>query len=313
MRTSVIIRQQRGFTLIELLMVLGMLSLAMMALYSLYRTHQRSAYVQDEVVELQQNLRIGMDTMTKDIRMAGLLIPTNTNAFLNTTTTGTNLYPVSTAGTASFTLMTASPVNVISTITATRAGLGLFTLENAQAVDPFSNNDLVTIVRAQNRTLPAGVTAGTPCYFKVTGLDRNGPSLTLSDVNCATSGSLEFKPLDVIVKLDSGGTYPSVITYEVKAGGTCPANQTCLMRTVNGTANVVAQNISGLQLGYVQDNGSLPLVPDGTLNGTIRSIAVTLTGQTVATKALSDDLAKQRQLSSVISIRNRYGVTPLVF
>src|SRR3990172_10702339 len=76
----------RGFSLIELLIVMAMLALVLVAIYSLYDTHSKSAYVQEEVVDVQQNLRIAMDSISRDIKMAGVLIPLVDNAG-----TGTNL------------------------------------------------------------------------------------------------------------------------------------------------------------------------------------------------------------------------------
>src|SRR4030066_1372501 len=76
----------RGFSLIELLIVMGMLTLVLVAVYSLYDTHSKSAYVQEEVVDVQQNLRIALDGISRDIKMAGVLIPMNDNAG-----TGTNV------------------------------------------------------------------------------------------------------------------------------------------------------------------------------------------------------------------------------
>jgi len=65
---------EKGFTLIELLMVAVMLGLVMMAVYSIFTTSKRSANTQDDVVEVQQNLRIAMDNITRDIRNAGFMI-----------------------------------------------------------------------------------------------------------------------------------------------------------------------------------------------------------------------------------------------
>ena len=66
-------KSRGGFSLIELLIVMAMLGVVMTAVYSLYYVQFRSALVQDEAVEVQQNLRISMDQMTRDIRMAGFL------------------------------------------------------------------------------------------------------------------------------------------------------------------------------------------------------------------------------------------------
>src|SRR5574341_1873842 len=68
-------KNRSGFTLIEVLIVAAMLGIVMGAIYSLYVTHQRTAYTQEEEVDVQQNLRIAMDSISRDIRMSGFLIP----------------------------------------------------------------------------------------------------------------------------------------------------------------------------------------------------------------------------------------------
>ncbi|MEE8185280.1 MAG: prepilin-type N-terminal cleavage/methylation domain-containing protein, partial [Thermodesulfobacteriota bacterium] len=49
-----------GFTLIELLMVLAILSVVMVATYSLYIMQQRITYIEEDVAEVQQNVRLAM-------------------------------------------------------------------------------------------------------------------------------------------------------------------------------------------------------------------------------------------------------------
>jgi prepilin-type N-terminal cleavage/methylation domain-containing protein len=65
---------QAGFGLVELLVVLGILAVVMGAVNSLYVAHQRSATTEAEAVDVQQNLRIAMDQMSRDINMAGFMV-----------------------------------------------------------------------------------------------------------------------------------------------------------------------------------------------------------------------------------------------
>ncbi len=60
-----------GFTLVEILIVLLLISVIMGAIYQTFRAQQKSYMVQEEVLEMQQNLRAGVDIMTREIRMAG--------------------------------------------------------------------------------------------------------------------------------------------------------------------------------------------------------------------------------------------------
>ena len=62
---------QHGFTLIELLIALAVGSLLMGGIYGIL-IQQRNAYARhQQMLEMRQNVRMGLDVMTNDIRMAG--------------------------------------------------------------------------------------------------------------------------------------------------------------------------------------------------------------------------------------------------
>ncbi|MBE0569135.1 MAG: PilW family protein [Deltaproteobacteria bacterium] len=70
---------EAGFTLIEVLMALAIMTIAMTAVFATFLSQQQSFTVQSRVAEMQQNLRIAVDSMTRDIRMAGYGMPLTTN------------------------------------------------------------------------------------------------------------------------------------------------------------------------------------------------------------------------------------------
>lgn len=61
----------KGFTLIELLIGLAIVGVASAAIIGLFISQNRSYVVQDETVTIQQNVRAGIDFLTREIRMAG--------------------------------------------------------------------------------------------------------------------------------------------------------------------------------------------------------------------------------------------------
>ena len=63
--------KEHGFTMVELLVAMAMTAVVMTAVYSLYRTQQDSYIAQDQVVEMQQNVRASLYQMARDMRMAG--------------------------------------------------------------------------------------------------------------------------------------------------------------------------------------------------------------------------------------------------
>jgi prepilin-type N-terminal cleavage/methylation domain-containing protein len=65
------ILNKKGITLIELLVALVICAIVIAAIYRLFITQSRAYVVQDQVVEIQQNIRTAMEMMVRDIRMAG--------------------------------------------------------------------------------------------------------------------------------------------------------------------------------------------------------------------------------------------------
>jgi type IV pilus assembly protein PilW len=67
-------RSEKGFTLIELLVVLVIAAVLVGGIYTLFMTQQRSYSVQDQVTGVQQDARVALTFMARDIRMAGMAI-----------------------------------------------------------------------------------------------------------------------------------------------------------------------------------------------------------------------------------------------
>jgi prepilin-type N-terminal cleavage/methylation domain-containing protein len=284
-----------GFSLVELLIVVGMLGGVMAAVYSVYTVHQRSAYTQDEVVEVQQNLRIGLDEMTRDIKSAGLLIPAGSTAiggFANNTGLG---------NTDSITINTASASGRYALIAQNVAAGGVvsFPVNSTTDVDKFVNTDPnVIIIRPSDKSqLSPGV---------ITGATSGTAVLTIATSATPSGG---YYRGDMIVGT-TGAIRPDTIQYCVGPSATCgpgvttcPLGQNCLMRIENGTANLIATNITDLQFRYLlQDLTEVDAPPDLSL---VRAVRVSLSGQTASTKVLTVG-TRQRQLTSVVRVRNTY-------
>lgn len=293
----------KGFSLVELLVVCGMVGLVMAAVFMLYQTHQRTAYTQEEVVEVQQNLRIAMDSITKDIKMAGFLTP------LPQTVTS----PLTASDADSITINTASESGASARIIAiggiTTAGAATtFTVNSSSG---FGNGNVVRIMRPVDNSQPSNQT------FTVTGTSATTITLNIP-------AGISYNNGDIIVRTTTNANNPSTIQYFLTNGNPCPSGQWCIARTTNGgTADVdtqiIANNICanpanttcifggvaapGLQFSYLTDAGTeSAAVADYNV---LRAVRVTITGQTVTTMALSGGEAKQRQLASVVRVRNR--------
>lgn len=68
---------QRGFTLVELIVVIGIFSIVMAAIYSVFVRSNRVYIAQEEVVAAQQEARSALEILGREIRMAGLIAADN--------------------------------------------------------------------------------------------------------------------------------------------------------------------------------------------------------------------------------------------
>jgi prepilin-type N-terminal cleavage/methylation domain-containing protein len=66
---------QKGFTLIELMVALVLSFILVGAIYRTFTSQQKAYTVQDQIAETQQNARMAMNILVRDIRMAGYGMP----------------------------------------------------------------------------------------------------------------------------------------------------------------------------------------------------------------------------------------------
>ncbi len=65
------VKCNRGFTLVELMITLVLAGIVIAAVYSAYTIQRKTYAAQEQVVEMQQNIRAAIDLMSLDLRMAG--------------------------------------------------------------------------------------------------------------------------------------------------------------------------------------------------------------------------------------------------
>jgi len=370
-----ILQDQKGFTLIEMLIVALMLGLVMGAIHSLYKTTERTANVEDDLVDVRQNVRIAIDSIARDVIHSGFLISqlrnSQSNATLVPTLNGNSTCPINSVfsndGNMPATFPTtssdfsnqpsgvhadklilnvASPFDVYARLNGPQTWLGTsmtFSVATPQSVDGFNVNDYVAIVNPIKRMeelssqtvigsgggITLGVSAST--VMQVTGTDRNGPSITLKYISGTSPVSTEFASGDIIAKVQNDtDPYPNTVSYCVGPSPNCAPNTTCptysptdntlcLMRIVNefgpsgGVPEVIASRISGFQLSYLLDAGTIDSgtevsVPVADL-GAIRAVRIAITGQTAKAKALSisgSTTEKTSTMETVVKLRNRW-------
>jgi len=79
--------KQHGFTLIELMVAVSIFFFVIAAIYESFLSQQHVSFIQAQVSDMQQNARLAMGFLSKEIRMAGFGMPaTEVNGFSNAIT-----------------------------------------------------------------------------------------------------------------------------------------------------------------------------------------------------------------------------------
>lgn len=81
--------RQSGMTLVELLVAMALSGLLVAGMYSVYLSMQRTNYNQEDITDTQQTLRIAMEAISRDIRMAGACVGSDSS--LESSTNGSTL------------------------------------------------------------------------------------------------------------------------------------------------------------------------------------------------------------------------------
>ena len=341
----------RGFTLVEVLIVMAMFGVIMGAVYSLYITNLRTSYTSDETSEVQQNMRIAMDVVTRDLRMAGMLVDYGNNIYPIQTVLADNTGPNGSDGiTLNMASATGSYARIDTDITPTSTSAIFALTPSTTSESPVTTSSIITsygdgdtlqiddrvrIFRALQNTQPSVADS----VFEVTAVQRQvglkgvsnnpatapttAPTATLKNLAGTSMLNIEFKRGDIIAKVNAGDTTtpaPNTIQYAIVTNAAapattttdpnCPVNQRCLARRLNNETSsgnpvwqIVAQNLTNFQLRYLLDDGGVVDAP--TDRSLIKGVMVAISGETVSTRSLSDNLAKTRQLSSIVKLRNR--------
>ncbi|MDD2365508.1 MAG: prepilin-type N-terminal cleavage/methylation domain-containing protein [Desulfuromonadaceae bacterium] len=262
---------QNGFSLIELLIVIVIFGIFMGAVYSLYVTHLKTAITRDEIIDVQQNVRIAMDIMSRDLRMAGFLFPEPVDAAMSNYSS-INIQTATADGT--FVAIKGVIQNDKFSVTPTTA------LDNIST----KNNDTVGIYRPSTRAQIGAV-------FTVISSSSGSGNITVSPANDTVRVG------DMICK------NPNRIRYIVDRSDTAEGCNIlpCLKR--NG--NVIAQGIKNIRFDYFLNGDNTTAITNVPAEDVakITAIRVTVIGHTLKNQDI-DDPSNTRELKSLIKLRN---------
>jgi prepilin-type N-terminal cleavage/methylation domain-containing protein len=167
-------RKQRGFTLVELLVSLLMMSIMMTAMTSTFVAQNHASVKRDTYLEMDENLRMGLATLSSMLRNAGYGIPTaNLNQWITTVSGFTN-QPLFVAGNGSINLASCTPIAVAKVTVDAVVGNTTLTIDSASQL---KNGDLIWIGQSEfAKVLNAGTTLSidtNPMMSGTQGLARN--------------------------------------------------------------------------------------------------------------------------------------------
>jgi type IV pilus assembly protein PilW len=188
-----------GFTLVEIMITLVISGIIMSAIYSAYLAQQRTYLAQEQVAEMQQNARVAMDMLARDIRSAGF-DPNNLGAGIT----------VAAPGNLVFTREDDLAANGLESVAYSLFDAFMFTV-------PPSNDGLVDDL-AQQVTTVAGASAGRQVVAENIGqlefryLDEDGNvTATLADIR-----SVQVSILAVASRADQNFT--NTMSYTTGSG-----------------------------------------------------------------------------------------------
>lgn len=259
-----VFKKKNGLTLIELLIALGLSSILIAALYRAFISQEKTYTVQDQVADMQQNVRVAMGQMTKEIRMAGyggdiLAMGGHVNGFTNIITPASN----------SITIILADEVGVLK-----------------QSAKKGTHQLKVTNARIFNTDKKK--------YFCLNGLDNYLiESVTLPDTVTLTTSLTEDHLIKESVYL------VKAITYDLGLS----SGKTVLRRNENtgGGAQPLAENIESLRFTYFDTNGTITTNPPDIRMIKVTVIAKTYMSDP---EYKGGNGYRRRTLSSNIKVRN---------
>jgi len=273
-------RNCRGMTLVELLLVMAILSVVTLALMSLYIPTYQSSISQTQVSDVQDNLRLALKVMTRDILHAGFLVPND---------------PITATSDTTFTIRSRIVGNDFARVesTANLTGKIRITVSEDDMVDNFQVGSRVRIFEPinANEVTEQPVVAGVTDQERAYPVDAVGTDTI--DINTSNNPSLDAADImsETVLLAVQDQNQPPLQTIQYTL------NNDSLERRVNSNFQVLARNV---------DMNTANSFFDYELNsqGRVEIVDIKLTGKT---RSLKDDAVsgeKTRSVSTSVKLRN---------
>lgn len=171
------VRGERGFNLIELMIAMAMFAVVSLAGFTVLSSGQKSSVMNDEVVKIQQSVRLALDMVSRDIRMAGYGNPATPSSVPYTGNGCTSIINPTNSSTGPDSIAIVTMDRVIGRLQQ-NAPLGTATSTSTIVLDSvtgLSANDIITLdgvftaavtaINTGTKTLTLGTSIQTPQTF----------------------------------------------------------------------------------------------------------------------------------------------------
>jgi prepilin-type N-terminal cleavage/methylation domain-containing protein len=269
--------KDKGVTLIELMIALVISAIIVAALYRSFVSQQKSYVVQAQVADMQQNARVAINRMMKEIRMAGFGVKDVLNP------PGVNGYTVEITPNANSITIVGGFRQISRLAADAKGGEVSITLANATEASQFDGaiHHFICIGGIESHIVQG----------------RAGAVLTLDN------------PLKVNHPAGAPVFKIHALTYGIRDDNGIPVLfRDLYSNTASTKRETVAENIESLEFEYFDASGNPTVTP-----ADVRMVRVTLTARTDLEdrelKKVRTDGFRRRIISSNIQIRNM-GVSP---
>jgi prepilin-type N-terminal cleavage/methylation domain-containing protein len=265
-----IIRNKRGFTLLELLISAAISVIIVGSALSVYLAQHKHLVIQDQISDMQQSVRAGMEELATKIRMAGYNVP---------------------PGISSVTAYNTNPDTIV-------------VLYNTDALD---NVNIDWPMPQPSAELRCDDDDLTPLHdgdwvFIYDPILRRGEFFLITNVQYG-SGHIQHNtmPLDHCYPLGSTLTRIDRVKYFVDKT-TDPNHPRLMVQYFSNPPQIYADNITDLQFQYVLSSGAIVNVPP--VSNMIREVVINMTSRTERSDETFEGGYRTRNLQTKVKVRN---------
>jgi len=301
------LNSSRGMTLVEMIVVMAILSVVMMAVMSLFIPMHQSTAAQTQVSDVQSNLRLALNTMTRDLLTAGFLASRNPIVFPDAVPDFTSETLTSigdTTNTSDFIIRTRAVgdgfgriISEPSPATAPSYLGNMFTVSVADSEmdSNFLNGSKVRIFGSMNGDELIASINGTVSsanrVVTVSNVDTTNSTIdfdvSAASLTAAEKDELAVQLVEAVLVRVRDDSQPSLQTIRYRL------NNGALERIINGSTQILARNVSAVTFNH-----------NWTPQNRVNRVDIKLTGKTKALKNDAISGVKTREVETSVRLRN---------